>query len=237
MMSDNSCNSIVAEMKLPSVGGRWTTVWYAFIWGFVATAIWHLLNCRSVEWTTFVASCLWLILVFAVCRNSCHEDGGLSQYFINRLGEFGAARFLTVERTEIGESEACFGYWLHGKRYYFFKVPLSEIVSLNWNTGQATSLAGRDMNDWHTCIWHLTNRDTMASKITVRDRGRREDFYLFGPQGTKETVEPFACRTVKFLSDSGAVLRATAKEHEFANPALQTEHSHESKKTSNGDDS
>lgn len=237
MMSDNSSNSIVAEMELPSVGGRGTTVWYAFIGGFVTTAIWHLLNCRSAEWMTIVASCLWLILVFAAFLNECHEDGGLSQYLINRLGEFGAARFLTVERTENGEPEACFGYCLHRKRYYFLKVPLSEIVSLNWNTGQATSLAGRDTNDWHTCLWHLTNRDTMVSKMTVRDRGRREDVYIFGPWGTKETVGPFAHRTVKFLSDFGAVLQATAKEHEFANPALLTDSSHESKTTSTGDDS
>jgi hypothetical protein len=169
-------------------------------------AISHLSHPRTTPWAGLIAAGIWMLMVGASLWATCDDDGGcgLFQFLINRLGAFAGRQFVQIQRPA-GESPVVgFGYWIGRHRFYYFRIPISGIDEVHWSTGQATALAGRDMDDWLVCVWYDTE-----SVIGRFGRGffrGGQGVYCLGESGPKEKTAEFGRRLVAFLREGGADL-------------------------------
>ena len=84
---------------------------------------------------------------------------------------------------------------IHSIRSY---LAIDKIESVEWSTGQATGMAGRDMNDWSVHLW--LDRGDPVNKPNQR-------IYTVGPaRRRKEITELFGLSFVTFLRAAGAQL-------------------------------
>lgn len=115
---------------------------------FSALAASHLWNFASRSAFVLVAAVLWLLLVCYSAVIGLADMGGIGASVRGILGAFSWNQFLEVVAQESGRRVMRHGFRLFGLPLYYRKVPLDRITLVKWSTGQATSLAGRDMNDW-----------------------------------------------------------------------------------------
>ena len=201
----------VARMDVPSEGGCCCAgVVLAFVGVFVALAVDNLAH-GSTPVLGIVASVLWLALVAFVLVIGVWGEGGVRASAVTVLGTYSRRHFVEVaragDRTVIG-----FGYELFGRRFYYLRVASESVLSVNMSTGQATALAGRDMNDWHVALWY---RDPARPARTPPVRFRDDELILVGLPRAKETTAEFFRAFVAFLRAAGVELHPTEKETEF----------------------
>jgi hypothetical protein len=80
-------------------------------------------------------------------------------------------------------------------------------------TGQATALAGRDMNDWHIAFWYRNLRRSPSRRHVegVHD----DEIYIVGLSGPKDVTGQFFAQFVAFLRAAGVELQPGPRENEF----------------------
>lgn len=152
-----------------------------------------------------IASSLWLALVTISIWTACRNEGGLRRYLINRVGDLAGQRFVEADPADAQPQHIHFGFQLFGCCFIQKSILLTKIETGEWRTGQATGMAGRDMNDWHISIW--LDRDDPA--LTEKQRASlRPDQYIYcvGPSVRKEETEALGLSLVAFLREAGADL-------------------------------
>lgn len=203
-----------SELRLPPPGGvLLATVGYATALLIMAVAVGNLCYANCIPATALVASLIWLGgFGFYL---SMDLAAGCRPFLINRLGRYSRDHFLRAERVSGEGRRISIGYRLCKQEWFTLQVDASAISSLNWSAGQATSLAGRDMDDWHVALWY---------HHPDRPRGqfpgdRPEAFVLMGPPGPKDVVDDFGQQLVAFLTRAGVNFTPGKDSCEFNTPA------------------
>jgi hypothetical protein len=155
--------------------------------------------------TALISSSLWLVLVTMIVWSGSKGDGGFRKYLTNRLGDLVGRRFVVSTSKEAQPREIHFGYELLGHRVIQQRIEIDTIESIVWKTGQATDMAGRDMNDWHVCLW-FDHNDPDKSEKKRKLRKPDQDIYIVGPSTRKDRAEALGLSFVAFLRDAGAKL-------------------------------
>jgi hypothetical protein len=200
------------QMEVPASGGAGcVVVAIVFVGGFVALAVYHLANFSETPTVGIVASVLWLALVFWCFLGGILAAGGFRAAVIDFLGTFASREFVEV-RPEGDQTVIGFGFDLFRHRFYYLRLERERIVSVDMGTGQATSFAGRDMDDWHVTLWY---RDPTRPSRKHFEGLRDETLYIVGPSRAKATTAEFFASFVAFLRAAGVELHPTAKENEF----------------------
>ena len=129
-------------------------------------------------------------------------DGGISAYLTNRLADLVGRLFVESDGKRVAVR---FGVQVFGRRLIQKEVPLKAIESVEWSTGQATSMAGRDMNDWQVCLWFY-HSDPEKRERQKHFRKPDQEIYIIGPSGPKDRTAALGTAFVNFLLASGAEL-------------------------------
>jgi hypothetical protein len=166
-----------------------------FVLSTSAFALWDLLMGVS----TCPSFCYLILMAFFQWNSS---RGGIYSYLLGLLGKLAGQPFV-----EIHEGYwLCLGFKLGSHRFIQKSVLLEHIESVEWSTGQASSMAGMDMDDWHICLW-FDHHDPEKAK---RDsRKPNQDILLIGPASARSQTEPLALALVAFLQKAGADLIPT----------------------------
>src|ERR1039458_2812396 len=169
-----------------------------FLLFFVFLAAYNLIHLVAM-----IPSTLWLLLVGTVFFGSCKERGAKT-FLTEILGAFSAKEFTRAIRRD-DQNEIQFGFEMFGRGFLYFKLPVKKIESVNWSTGQATHLAGRDMKDWQVSVWY-DHDDLVKSQKHQKWRKPDQEIYLVGPTTEKEKTAAFGLTFVELLRKSGATL-------------------------------
>ena len=213
----NSHSDQTHEFRLPAPGTAVLSfIGYSLGVGLLVIALRNLIQARQIPLLTVLASLCWLTLVLFVIGSNLWFEGGLRQYFINRLGAYSRRHFVRVAPALHNEGHLQVGYTLFGRDFYYLQILTNRIKSVNWHTGQATALSGSDQNDWHVVLWYQSPAEQLASrKYGYRDEG----LYLIGYIGPKETIAEFGAAFVHFLQEAGVELVPGKDDCEFVTPA------------------
>lgn len=195
-----SIESSTMELPVPkhvrSVVG--SAVFHAFVGSSILLAFYNLFHLEAV-----VASLCWLLFVGLMFFDSCRRKG-IRQVAAGILGSFARREFVWATN-EAGFGEIQFGYRVFGRRFFCRKIATDKIEEVNWSTGQATSVAGRDMNDWHVTVWY-DHGDPAKSERRLKYRKPNQEPYSVGPDGRKEDIVAFGHALGDFLCEAGARL-------------------------------
>ena len=171
-----------------------------FVTVFVVVAISNLF--QGIAW---LPSTLWLGIVVLVIASNCRHKG-LKRYLVNFLGSLSERHFADTVILEDGQISVRFGFVSLSHHLFYQTIPIARIESVEWHTGQATSLAGRDMNDWHVAIWFDHGDAAKSERQRKWHRKPDQDVYIVGPSLKKERTAAFGQEVLRFLRDAGAVL-------------------------------
>jgi len=142
-----------------------------------------------------IASVLWLAFVVAMLWSSARAAGGRRRFLINLMGDLLGRRFAEWHPAEAEPRWVHFGFQLFNRRFVQKSIRIDSIESVVWNTGQASHMAGREMNDWHIWIW-LDDDPARTG----------QQHYGVGPAGRKERTEALGLSFISFLRSAGADL-------------------------------
>lgn len=156
-------------------------------------------------WLSLAASLLWLFLVAFFTLQSCRDAGGLDRYLINIAAGLCGRLFAEISAAPPLALEL--GVYLLGRRFVQRTIPLDSIETVSWSTGQATSMAGYDRNDWHVCVWF----DHAVSAQNEKQRRNRlhkpdQENCCIGPSRHREKTTAFGLSLVAFLRAAGTEL-------------------------------
>jgi hypothetical protein len=157
-----------------------------------------------------VASVIWLALVTAVIWSASRQEGGLRKFLVSQMGDLFGRRFVEWDSVDARCNDIHFGFQLCGRRFVQKSIPRERIQSVEWTTGQATHMAGRDMNDWTVWVWF--DRDDPIRAEAQRKWHRRpdQDLYGVGPADRKERTEALGLSFISFLRTAGLDLIQSA---------------------------
>lgn len=123
------------------------------------------------------------------------------------MGRLFERHFVDAIPATSARREIHFGFVLLGHRFIQCTFVIDQIESVEWHTGQASDMAGHDMNDWHVALWFDHNDP-------IKGEGRRkwnlrkpeQEVYVVGPSAPREHAEALGRRFVRFLRAAGACL-------------------------------
>jgi hypothetical protein len=197
MTDEKPTASFAMPQPFRAIIGRF--LFEAFVCFFVVLAIHNLFNGVGI-----IASSLWLLLVGAVLFSFCKLHG-IGMLLTGALGAFARKQFAWAFPTAAGQTEIRFGYQIFGVRHFYFAPPAGNIESVNWRTGQASAMAGRDVDDWSVALWY-DPRDTDKIPGKVKLRKLDQEVYIVGLSGPRNKVAAFGQKFLTFLSDAGVRL-------------------------------
>ncbi len=207
-------HTTVARMDIPrSDHAVFHFVFYTFVLSFVAVAISNLVDHESLPLYAIIASVLWLLFVASHIKWGIQDDGGLRRFIINRLGNFSAHQFVEIIPQHGDDLILRFGFTLLERDFNHVQIRRAKLASVEWSSGQATSVAGHDMNDWQVGVWY----DCKGSKRWFSASDYREEAgYGVGPEGPKHEAAALGASLVEFFRSGGIELHPEANECEFA---------------------
>jgi hypothetical protein len=209
---ENAEQVSVTRLDVPPTGSACGVgCFLVFVGFFVTLAVSHLVRYSETHIVGVVCAVLWLALVTLGLLGGVLA-AGLRGTGVAVLGVLSSRHFAEAakegDRVMIG-----FGFELFRRPFYYLRVEGERIVSVDMSSGQATSLAGRDMNDWSVALWY---REPGRNPPWVHVEGVRDgEVYIVGLPGPKEVTGQFFAQFVAFLRAAGVELHPTAKENEF----------------------
>ena len=149
---------------------------------FFALAVWNLLREIAV-----ISSTLWLLLVALGIVNGIRE-WGLRGFVAGTLGAFSRYQVLVVRDPSTLET----GFRLFGLDIVEHRIAAEDLIAIRWNKGQASDMAGRDVNDWSVLLWY---RDPKADG--------KQAVLPIGSARAKAVTEELGRRIIAFLDQTG----------------------------------
>lgn len=153
-----------------------------------------------------IASLFWLAFVTTIICSGSRQEEGMRPFFISLIGDLFGRRFVEWSPADGQPNCIRFGFQLFSRRFVQKSIRIDRIESVEWHTGQAADMAGRDMNDWRIVIWF--SHDDTARIEARRKWPRKIGQYLYGvgPSDRKERTEMLGLALVSFLRSAGADL-------------------------------
>jgi hypothetical protein len=190
----------MAEIPLPRhrLDTLWALTLSAVVAVFCVLAVVNLARGDAV-----LPSVVWLALVALALRASFREAGGARSYAANVLGEVLGRQFAEVSVTGEPPGELRLGYELRGRRTIRRTIRLRAIRSVEWSTGQATAMAGRDRDDWFVALWHDRPADAEPERWESRPG---QAICVVDPHGRREDTEALGLALVALLREAGIPL-------------------------------
>lgn len=203
-----------AELRIPHHGiAAATTIGYLAVCMASVAAACNLLFVEYVPAISGITSVLWLLLMSWWVVDGVRDDGGMKQYFINRMGRY--SKLQCVRATpEHHARTISFGYVMFDRFFTYLALDVSAISSVDWSSGQATALAGRDMDDWQVAVWFHPPDGARTKRFPGV---REEEIFIVGPSGPRASVEAFGQQLVEFLKAAGVRLSPGQDDREFIN--------------------
>lgn len=217
-MSDSAKKPAIAWMSIPSLRTGipmfiFTVLVSSFVLFFVAVSIVNLYFYYAMAFLQILGSITWLAVVLMLVWAFIYYEGGIVQNTVVYLGHYSRQQFIEAITLEGDGVTLCYGYRLFGRKLYYLRVETSAIVSVDWSTGQATHMAGRDMNDWSIWMWYF-NADN-PDRSTDLGLRRNHDLYMVGPTRSRDKTELLGHQFVEFLRTIGLDMVATEKDTVF----------------------
>ncbi|HEY3281499.1 MAG TPA: hypothetical protein VGN26_04440 [Armatimonadota bacterium] len=190
----------MAEITLPRhrLGTLWVLTLSTIVAVFCVLAVVDLVHGDAV-----LPSVAWLALVALALRASCREAGGTRAYAANIPGEALGRQFAEASVTGEPPGELRLGYELRDRRTIRRTIRLRAIRSVEWSTGQATAMAGRDRGDWSVALWHDRPADAEPERWESRPG---QEICVVGPQGRREDTEALGLALVALFREAGIPL-------------------------------
>jgi hypothetical protein len=205
------------EFRLPAPGTAvLSIIGYSLGVGLLVIVLRNLMQAQQIPFLTVLASLCWLMLVLFVVGSNLWFEGGVRQYFINRLGAFSRHHFVRVAPALQNGERLQIGYTLFGRDFYYLQVATNLIESVDWRTGQATALSGSDQGDWHVVLWYHCPAVNLSQPIPGH---RAQELFFIGYAGPKESISEFGTAFVHFLQEAGVELVPGKDDCEYVTPA------------------
>lgn len=167
---------------------------------FSVIAISNLLH--GIAW---IPSGLWLAIISVLIIDH-FVNHGLKMSVANFLGSFSRRSFADVIQAEDGRFIVRFRFTVLGHPITHRAIPVEDIERVEWSTGQATSLSGRDMNDWQVVVRCDRGGAARGSWSRRRSRAPDLDIWFVGPPQERQHAAAFGQGVVSFLQQAGADL-------------------------------
>ncbi len=197
----NDGDAPILELQVPK--SKWAVfgavIVTAFVLFFTVVALHNLWG-----WIAILPSTLWLLLVGVIVIDLIRSKG-INQIVVEILSAFSFREFIWAIRQTNGQNEIQFGNQLCGCRLVRFRIAVENIEHVKWSTGQASHIAGRDMNDWSVAVWY-DHGDRAKSERNKGWRFADQEIHIVGPAGRKAEVATFGHSLLDFLRQSGANL-------------------------------
>ncbi|HVU28561.1 MAG TPA: hypothetical protein VHG71_12600 [Verrucomicrobiae bacterium] len=146
-------------------------------------------------WMAVIPSLIWLAFVVMCIKSSARRDGGLQPFLVNVIGDLFGKKFVEWNPNDLQSRCIRFGFQLLGHRFIQKSIQLNKIESISWHTGQASGMAGRDVNDWK--VWMYC--DSGLEKPNHINYG-------IGPAVRKSRTEALGLSLISFLRNAGVNL-------------------------------
>ena len=130
---------------------------------------------------------------------------------VNRMASIAAHHFVETASLH-GDDMVRFRFTLLGINFNQLEIRRAKLASVVWSSGQATSMAGHDMNDWSVAVWYnLKGSKRWASASSYGEEAR----HGVGPVGPKHEVAALGASLVDFFRSAGIELHPTKHERTF----------------------
>lgn len=193
----------ILELPVPKtmravIGGTICTIMLTTFTLFsVGLAIYNLCN-----WTAIIPSTIWLLLVGFFFSGLIKTDG-CKKITTDILGTFSKKEFIRTISLEKGQTAFQYGFKIFGHWFSYFTVAVETIETVKWDTGQASDMAGRDMNDWHVAVWYDHDDPAKSQKQNTLKKPD-QDLYIVGMSGAKAETAALGFAVVDLLRKTGA---------------------------------
>ncbi|NUM34634.1 MAG: hypothetical protein HUU50_08825 [Candidatus Brocadiae bacterium] len=202
----------IDKMAIPKPGQEVFISWMLMIIivGLIALSLNNLYNQVAV-----LPSFLWLIMIVSILVFGSVEQGAWA-FLTNILGAFAFEHFLEIAETDVNLRKLCFGFRIIGIRVIQKSLDLKNVKMLQWSPGQATSIAGKDMNDWSVVIWFGHDNHTYENSQKAQ-LNPDQDLYILGPARAKEITEVLGHEILAFIHRAGINMVQGKDEFTFVN--------------------
>ena len=209
-MDTQNKHTTVARMDLPRPEGDvFEIVVSTVVVVFVAVAISNLVDYEFVPLYTIILSVVWLLIVASQITSLIHDAGGFRPFIINRLAVLSAHHFVEIIPQHGDDLIVRFRFTLLGHHFINLQIHRTELASVTWCSGQATSLAGQDMNDWQV---HVSYDRKAKKRTSLSDY---QPLHIVGPPSPKHEAAALGGSLVDFFRSAGIELHLTKDESGF----------------------
>ena len=210
---DTPNNHPVARIDIPRASSAvFDIVFSTVLVSFVALAISNLVDHESVPLYSIILSVLWLVIVAGGITRGISDERGLRLFIISRLADLSAHQFVEIIPQHGDDLMVRFGFTLLGRDFNYLQIRRAKLVSVGWSSGQATSMAGQDMNDWQVNVWY---NHKGAKRWTSDSAYVEEAWHGLGPSGRKDEAAALGGSLVDFFRSAGIELHPMKNECEF----------------------
>ena len=195
-----------SEFEIPASSGEAAVAIVIHVITVVASAA-AVLNLAYFGTTSIcglVSSILWILVVCFYVWIGCTEDHrGPRQHLINHLGFYSRRQFAALTKRADASTGLSFSYRIFGLKFDYLRFSADQITSVDWSPGQASDMAGEDMNEWHVAVWYRL-QSTEKRKPSTFFPGRH--VYIVGPSRRRQDTDAFGRSFVEFLRSGGVDL-------------------------------
>ena len=201
-------------MELPRPDGDIAVVVSSIIVAFfVGVAFFNLANYRALPLYSICLSVIWLLIVFIGLLFIFSEvlEHGIRRIVVVQLAPFSRHHFVEALQLAGHDRIVRFGFSLLKRQFVQLQISKSDVASIEWSAGQATSLAGREMDDWHVFVRYHHK----GAKRWTETGYREEASHMVGPSGPRYQAEATGRALIAFLESAGIGFHPSSNECEI----------------------
>ena len=201
-----------ADLRIPDSGNALgATIGYSLVIVLTVLGACNLLLFQSSHFVSILASCLWLLTTSWIIFENIRDAGGIRLYLVHLLRVYSKQHVVRAIPEHDAKSIAI-GYLMFGRFLTYLTIDVSALTSVEWNSGQATAMARRDLDDWHVALWYRSSSSQLKKSCPGM---RQEEISILGPSGSRASVEVFGIQLVEFLGAVGVELTPGRNDQEF----------------------
>jgi hypothetical protein len=191
------------DMTIPKSRGDTITL-HVFTAIAVLFALLAIVNLLILH-VAMIASCIWLAFIVLMVWTGSQREDSFRVWLIGLLGDLAGSQFVDRSPEAVPRQRIYFCYRLLGYRIIQRTISVDTIESVEWSAGQATGIAGHDMNDWQVFLWYDHN-DPAESRKRAKWHKPDQKIMSVGPGRSKGVTDGFGSSFVAFLQEAGARL-------------------------------